>query len=76
MAANLHLAADPVEVHPGMIGEVGGVLQLLIEETGTVCLDNYTLPSPATGYHTPLAKRTGRLQECGGQMTSLRVTTF
>ena len=31
VTANFHLTADPVEVHHRMIGEVAGVLQLLLE---------------------------------------------
>ena len=56
VTASLHLAADPVEVHLGMIGEVAGVLQLLLEETGEACLNKRTLPSPAIGYQPHLAR--------------------
>ena len=57
VAASLHLTASPVEVQVGMIGEVAGVLQVLLEGIGEECLnDKHTLQSLVTGYQPCLAR--------------------
>ena len=79
--ASLHLTAGPVEVHHRMIGDVGGVPQRLLEVqplpgAGEACSNRHTLHSLVTGYQAISARGIGRLQECGGHTTSLRVMTF
>ena len=54
--ASFHLTAGPVEVHHGMIGEMVGVHQHLLEERGKACLNKHILHSLATGYHPRSAK--------------------